>query len=379
MMKKLWKLIVSLGIISVAPFAVANSSKIEQVFSYDMIGLDVAYLESIIGIARQTDTHFKTKRYIVDGCPLEVGYNEQSIQSLSVKLSDKCRFNMKDIIHFNETIPSDKVLFGMTGPVTYYADCLMLCGNAYDPSVHELYQGSRAENFRELLLSSISDSYEARSKWTDAMIAKEGEDWVMESRFNCDPQKYNHIAENALKGEKVDRVTIGYNLKERKRLQYDCDELSTAKSPDIALKQDTSIKDIPFQMAYQDEDYTYFLGSQVLEGEIFYEPNDMYGHRITFTPNAASSQQIGLAENSNFVLNDYSDMSIDELVGANYYLDFNVNFEDPMFQNNYCTIRGKAKLQIIGISLYLPQESEPHVYVRSLKKVEAGPYQLHCH
>lgn len=377
-MRKIFKAIISAGImISIFPAALANTSKIEQIFSYDTIGVDVAYIESIIGIARKTDTHYKTKNYVIDGCDLVVGYNEQSVETMTVNLTDHCRFNLKDIISYNETIPSDQVVFGLTGPVTYYADCLMMCGNAYDPSVYELHQGSRAENFRELLLGSANSDYEATSKWRDTMIAQQGEDWVLDNRYNCEPQKYSDIAAGALKGQPVDQITIGYNLESRQQLQFGCDETVTAATP-VPVKHNEGVQAIPFQVAYQEGDYTYYLGSQVLEGEIFYEPNDMFGHWILFTPDLKSSKQIGLEPNSSFVLNEYSQMNIESLIGAGYYLDFNVNFEDPKFQNSYCTIKGKAKLQIIGISLYLPEESEPHVYMRSLKNMGSGPFKVSC-
>lgn len=376
---------IAIALVSVcigSSFAFANSSKIEQVFSYDMIGMDVAYLESIIGIARKTDTDYQTKDYLVDGCHLKVGYNGLSIESLTVDLTNQCHFNLRDIISYNAVVPSDKLVFGMTGPVTYYADCLLGCGNAYDPAVYELYQGPRAENFRELLLSSISDSYEARSKWRDTMIAKEGEEWVMNGYFNCDPHKYNNVAINALEGEKVDQITIGYNLERRKQLRFGCEEApsanTTSSSANKLPESIPGVKEIPFQIAYQEADYTYFLGSQVVEGEILYEPNDMYGRSVFFIPDLASSQRLGIDANTFYFLNDYSDMNDEELKQANYYLDFNMNFDDPKFQNSYCTIKGKAKLQIIGISHYLPKESETYIYMRSLKNVESGPFKVSC-
>ncbi|UNM97250.1 hypothetical protein MMG00_05200 [Ignatzschineria rhizosphaerae] len=380
-MRKQFNIAIVLVLVCIgSSFAFANSSKIEQVFSYDMIGMDVTYLESIIGIARKTDTDYQTKDYLVDGCHLKVGYNGLSIESLTVDLTNQCHFNLRDIISYNAVVPSDKLVFGMTGPVTYYADCLLGCGNAYDPAVYELYQGPRAESFRELLLSSISDSYEARSKWTDTMIAKEGEEWVMNGYFNCDPYKYNNVAINALEGEKVDQITIGYNLESRKQLKFGCDEIqsSTNSATSPLPKSDPSVKEIPFQIAYQEADYTYFLGSQVVEGEILYEPNDMYGRSVFFIPDLASSQRLGIDANTFYFLNDYSDMNDEELKQANYYLDFNMNFDDPKFQNSYCTIKGKAKLQIIGISHYLPQESETYIYMRSLRNVESGPFRVSC-
>ncbi|MHC5224961.1 hypothetical protein [Ignatzschineria sp. LJL83] len=381
-MKRLLKWIVGTGMVMSMPFAVANS-KIEEVFSYDMIGTDLAYLESIIGIARKTNTYNDTKEYVVNGCHLEVGYNGQSIETLSVDLTDRCQFPLKDIISYDETIPSNKVVFGMTGMGTYYADCLYLCGNAYDPAVHELYQGSRAEGFRELLLSSVSDSYEARSKWRDTMMTKEGEDWVLEGRYNCEPYKYSDVASNALKGEKIDQITIGYNLEARKQLQFGCEEFQTGntQTPVSAPQAPLGIQEIPLTVAYQEADYAYFVGSQILEGEInvFYNEMDE-GFQISFTPNVASSQKIGIEPNYPFVLNEYHSMTMEALEDADYFLEFNQNLQDPRLHdyNQNCSIKGNATLQIIGASFYLPEGAHGHVYMRSLKTIQSGPYAISC-
>ncbi|WP_158520535.1 hypothetical protein [Wohlfahrtiimonas sp. G9077] len=45
----------------------AVGNKISDLFSYDMIGVDIAYLENLIGPARKTDRDAHTKTYLVGG------------------------------------------------------------------------------------------------------------------------------------------------------------------------------------------------------------------------------------------------------------------------------------------------------------------------
>ena len=376
-MKQLIKIATLTLLASTASFAFGQSKKIEQVFSYDMIGADIPYLESFIGIAKRTDTHFKTKTYLVDGCQLKVGYDNNSVTTMAVSTGGKCNFTIDDI-PIGSPIKTDQVFFGMTGPVDYYADCLYFCGNAYDPSVYEHYQGSRAEGFQEILLGSSRAPYEATSQWVDVMIAKEGEEWVMDNRFNCDPRKYHDVAEKGLKGQKVDWIMIGYNLKKMHRLDRDCQNQfevqAVAPAPSMGKEM---IAEIPYQIAYKNSDYTYYLGSQVISGEVVYEPNDMYGYRFEFRPDQKSQSKLPpIAQGREFILNEYREMSAETLLQASYYLGIEIDLNEPDFADNICTLKGNATLQIIGMGLYLPDEAEPFTDIKSLKIISGGPYKI---
>lgn len=375
-MKQLFKIATITLLVSSMSLAFGQGKKIEQVFSYDMIGADLPYLESFIGIAKRTDTHFKTKHYLVDGCELAVGYEGNSITTMAVSTGGKCNFTIDDI-PMGSPINTSQVVFGMTGPVDYYADCLYLCGNAYEPMVYEHYQGPHVEEFREILLGSFVP-YEATSQWVDAMIAKEGEDWVMDGNYNCDPRKYHDVAEKVLKGQKVDWIMIGYNLLNQKQFNDGCQNQSqAAASTSPSVKDGEMIAEIPYQVAYQNSDYTYYLGSQIISGEVVYEPNDMYGYRFEFKPDQKSQSKLPpMAQGRQFILNEYSEMSENELLGASYYLGIENNLIEPDFADNLCTLKGPATFQIIGIGLYLPEEAEPFTDIKSLKIINGGPYKI---
>lgn len=90
-----------------------------------------------------------------------------------------------------------------------------MCGNAADPSVYAHWEGPHAVDFREVLLEVVlvSDAaIDAADQWQSQMRKAEGDDYVMETRFNCD-QKYAAIAQKAFEQVPVTAVTIGSELK----------------------------------------------------------------------------------------------------------------------------------------------------------------------
>lgn len=380
-MKKTLKMAVALlSMYGATNFAIANGGKISDVFSYDMIGNDISYLESLIGPARKTDETFKTKTYIVDSCELQVGYDGLNITTLSVETGGKCNFILKDVISFQENVPTNKLAFGLSSPADYYSDCLTGCGNAYDPAIYELYTGSHAENWREILISSINAS---SGQWQDKMMAEQGEEWVMENRFNCDPQKYNNIAAKSMQGQRAEKIMIGYGLKEKAQLQRGCDE--TFESMPIAEATETNqgsekLTEVPFQEVYRARnDYFYYVGSQIVAGELLYEPNEMDGYQFEFVVRSDEEHKLpSKAKGYRFVLNDYSNMNAEKLTRASEYLGIKTDLTDPKFEVNNCAVTGPITLQITNISLDIPESAQPFPGMESFKVIQAGPFRMGC-
>lgn len=199
---------------------VMANTKLSEIFAPDMLGSDLAYLEQITGVAKNTYAETRTKKYKVEGCMVEVQYSlDKTITALGLDLSPQCSFDAAPFLGQSTTLPANQLTFGQLIDGQYYADCLSLCGNAYEPSIYKHYEGAHVDNFLEILVSSVSA--QGQYEWTQAMVQKEGEDWVNDGKFNCSPQKYNEIAEQFLKQDKIQKITIGYDLLERLKLS-DC-------------------------------------------------------------------------------------------------------------------------------------------------------------
>ena len=61
------------------------------------------------------------------------------------------------------------------------------------------------------MVSSIN-AYESAHQWAQVMIEHEGEDWVMNTQFNCNPHKYRDIARGLYKDQPIEKITIGQGL-----------------------------------------------------------------------------------------------------------------------------------------------------------------------
>lgn len=357
-----------------------NQKNISSIFSYDMIGNDISYLESLIGTARKTDADSKLKTYIVDNCELQVGYDGLNITTLSVETGGKCNFILQDIVPFSENLQSNQLAFGLSGPVTYYSDCLTDCGNAYDPAIYELYTGSRAENWRELLISSVNVDYDAKSQWLDKMIVEEGEEWVMENRFNCNPEKYNDIAVKSMEGQRAERVMIGYGLEEKAQLRWGCDKpFDRAPIVEVATTLNQGVEklmEIPFQEIYRSGDYYQYAGSQVISGQLSYSFNDMedvYQYRLEVDQNDLSKLP---NITKGFTFNSY-EIEIDTRNAASYF-GVKADLNSMEFRAKNCSIEGPVTLQIIKLSLDIPQDAGAYISMEPLKIIQSGPFRVIC-
>lgn len=193
------------------------SDKVSELISYDMLGSDLRYFESIAGVAR---TSYEWNYvYKVDGCNIEVTAPQaHSINRIHIELSDTCQPDLSNALA-SYAPNADKALtvgnfIDSFGDVNFYANCLIGCGNAYDPSVYVYWAGPRAFDFREVLLEVkqvSNEAIDAAQKWAEIMQNVEGEDWLFNSQYNC-TTKYNTQAKELLSPVKVTAITIGYEL-----------------------------------------------------------------------------------------------------------------------------------------------------------------------
>lgn len=159
-----------------------------------MLGTSQRYFESVAGIARESfgDEH----RFRIQGCNITATIVDGSVSSLRLELGDTCQASSGS-------------------GLDYLADCLSGCDNSYDPSVYAYWQGPRAVDFTEVLLEAelTSDAaIEAASLWAEQMRQAQGDDYLFDTRFNCDRQ-YNGVASQAFALVTVTAVTVGSELR----------------------------------------------------------------------------------------------------------------------------------------------------------------------
>lgn len=159
--------------------------KLAQIFTPDVLGSNVAFLETITGPAFRTEGSDRT--YKVGGCTVIVGATAGKIDNIGIDgYGGACSFPIAQYFAggYDPPVPQQPtfgdIAKGMGG--VFSSDCLKLCGNAADPVVSITHQGSHADNFNNLYASVpvVDDAVvNAWQAWSDRLSAKYS-DAVME-------------------------------------------------------------------------------------------------------------------------------------------------------------------------------------------------------
>jgi hypothetical protein len=196
----------------------AQSAKLRAVFDHDMLGAQVAYLEHIVGPAWKVVQG--TRIYKVDGCVVYVGVASGEIRNLHMEISQQCQFDLS-VFSNNYKFPR---LLGMTFGAfeqpyvsgRFQASCLYLCGNAADPIVRDFYEGPHAENFIQIAPEVVlvgDAAITASMAWSDAMKKVMGENYVINTRFNCDG-RFDALAHKLFANVPITGITVGYDIRD---------------------------------------------------------------------------------------------------------------------------------------------------------------------
>jgi hypothetical protein len=198
--------------------ALAQAATVAEVFNGEMLGTNQRYFESVAGIPRESsgDEH----KFRVQGCNITATIGGGNVYKLRMEITPQCQADLTQFIGDYAPAPGQPLTFGAFeqssgGGLSYSADCLISCGNAYDPSVYGYWVGPHAADYMEVLLEVVQVSDQAiaaGSLWRDQMTQVKGEDWVIDGGFNCDNQ-FDPVARQAFKDVPVTAVTIGHELR----------------------------------------------------------------------------------------------------------------------------------------------------------------------
>jgi hypothetical protein len=176
--------------IAAADWAATHGKALARIFTPDILGANLAYVETITGPAFSTEGADRT--YKVDGCKVIVGVAKGKIANIGIDgVSQHCSFPIAQYFAsgYDHPVPPfptfGDIKDGFGGH--YDADCLALCGNAADPEVSLAYQGSHADNFTNLYAAiPIADEPQlaAYLDWSAKLTAKYGQDYVANGKFH---------------------------------------------------------------------------------------------------------------------------------------------------------------------------------------------------
>ncbi|HEY2710088.1 MAG TPA: hypothetical protein VGI95_18740 [Caulobacteraceae bacterium] len=197
--------------------APAASPKLAKIFTADVLGSNVAFLETITGPAFRTDGDERT--YKVDGCTIVVGATAGKIDNIGIaNYGPACSFPIAQYFAGGYDHPAPQLPTfgdlqrGLGGD--YGADCLRLCGNAADPVVSLTYQGSHADNFNTLYAAVpvVDDAVVAAyTTWGDKLAAKYGDQRLIEGTAKLDDTMQN-TAQAAFAAVRPTTIRVGSKL-----------------------------------------------------------------------------------------------------------------------------------------------------------------------
>jgi hypothetical protein len=191
--------------------------KLARIFTPDVLGANIAYLETITGPAFKTDGH--DRLYKVGDCQVIVGADKGKIANVGiVGYGPACSFAIKQYFaegyqHPLPNLPTFGDLEdGLGGH--YDADCLALCSNAADPVVSLIYRGSHADNFNDLVAQipvTADATLAAWQDWSDKLAAKYGQAYVSTGKYHAG-DSLPDIAAKDFAVLKPTTIRVGQNL-----------------------------------------------------------------------------------------------------------------------------------------------------------------------
>lgn len=198
-----------------------KTALIDTIVQTKTLGMSVQYFETLTGPAKYVEDDNRERSYEIEGCEIRTilsSGEQKRIEALSIKMSPTCNAKIGGFLpdETNKILLSSLTIRQITDLLQshpdFSADCLIGCGNAYDPSVYTSWIGVRYLDFLEVKADVLlvgDEPIEASHKWAESMAKVEGEDWVMENQFNCHPDKYQNTAAQLFTNIKPISITFG--------------------------------------------------------------------------------------------------------------------------------------------------------------------------
>lgn len=177
-----------------------------------MMGVQLAYLESKLGPARTVMGDERT--YEIGACRVRVLADGDEVGGYAVPMTEVCSSQAMAALKAFDLPQKLNLTMGEFATsrdnTKFKSDCLTLCGNAADPWVYLESDGLRAmPGIRAGAIQVSSPTIDAAFRIRDAIKAKKGEDYVVDTTFNC-TSEFDAVARRELKDVRIDEIEVGY-------------------------------------------------------------------------------------------------------------------------------------------------------------------------
>lgn len=177
-----------------------------------MMGVQVAYLESKLGPARTVQDEERT--YEIGGCTVRVRAEGGEVVGYAVPMTQACSTQALATLKDYDLPQKIDLTMGefaaARGNADFKADCLTMCGNAANPWLYLESAGPRVSPGVRASAVMVSDpTIDAAFRIRDAIQAAKGEDYVLDTTFNCSAE-FDQMAVRELKTVRIDEIEVGY-------------------------------------------------------------------------------------------------------------------------------------------------------------------------
>lgn len=202
------------------PAAAESADSITRIVNLQSIDATKEFLERTLGQSKYETPD--TAQYVVAGCNINLVFAEnKAVSSVSIDLTKGCRFDASGLTQSEKPVMVDGPMtfaqFEDTfGQARYTSPCLTMCGNAFDPYVAAVVPGYSANRGIDVagvsvfVADAVSD---ASNVWQTKLTEKAGEDYVIDTKFNCE-DTHNDIPRAAFAKAPVETLQFGRDLNE---------------------------------------------------------------------------------------------------------------------------------------------------------------------
>ena len=192
--------------------AVGNASSQDIPIIADMLGVQVAFLESKVGPARTVDGD--QRNYQLGTCEVRVWAQQGAVTGYAVALQPDCSTQALPALKAYGLPQKLDLTFGEFADARqnaeFKSECLASCGNAFDPWVYLESSGPRVSPGIRAGSPQVTDAViDAADRIETQIRAAKDEDYLFETRFNCDGE-FNQIAVRELRNVRVEDIEVGY-------------------------------------------------------------------------------------------------------------------------------------------------------------------------
>lgn len=220
------RFVLTLSLVAATLLGVAPAQagpKLNSLFTPNMLDVRVQFLEIITGPARrayQAGGGVEIREYTVDRCQVTARVKDGNVRAYGLRLTKTCTADLTALVSRrlvvtpSTTIGSLADALGGAMAEEFHISCLGSCGNAADPTATYRWFGAHALRFIEVEGTTVINddrTIQPASQWADELTRREGEDYVLGGKFNCEP-RYQQAGLRLFRQARLSQIVVGFDV-----------------------------------------------------------------------------------------------------------------------------------------------------------------------